>query len=194
MLRLLHLLMIMSLLVMLVWCNDDLNINDDYNDDSNDDYNDVYKDEYNFNDTEQEPISTNGDLEYVHRYCNVYYRRECYTLHKSRKSFCNAEIDCRRHGGHLATIYNVHVDRKLERYTRARGVPYVWIGLLKPCQLCNTDIEWNWIDGRSVYRNWLYGYPDKASSSSCCAYMNRYHNYEWIPLICSYALPYWCVR
>ncbi len=204
MLRQLHLLMVMSSLVVLVWSNyndtieeGSISING-YLENGDLEYGDLENGDLENGDLENGDLENgdleNGDLEHRHKHCDVYYARKCYKLYHYRKNFCNAELFCKHYGGHLATIQNAYLNRKLAKFTKCNGISYVWIGLLKPCIHCNADFEWNWVNGHSVYRNWLHGYPDKASYTSCCAFMHKYYHYKWIPLVCSYALPFWCVN
>lgn len=54
--------------------------------------------------------------------------RKCYELVEQHRTWDNAEIDCQRKGGHLATIESISVENLLYRYVQIYGHT-TWIGL-----------------------------------------------------------------
>jgi hypothetical protein len=67
--------------------------------------------------------STNSETTFISQ-----ERRICYELVTRHKTWDNAETDCQRKGGHLATITNSREEQLVYHYVKSYG-HNTWIGL-----------------------------------------------------------------
>lgn len=116
----------------------------------------------------------------------------CYELVPSRQTWDNAETDCQRRGGHLATIRGQSDEELVYRYVKSYGHT-VWIGLNDQSR----EEHFEWSSGEPVtYFNWHQGRkdPDFHRSEDCVAmgslsgtWENKDCLYNYYAYICEFA-------
>ncbi|XP_060585667.1 macrophage mannose receptor 1-like [Ruditapes philippinarum] len=95
--------------------------------------------------------STNGETTFISQ-----ERRICYELVTRHKAWDNAETDCQRKGGHLATITNSREEQLVYHYVKSYG-HNTWIGLNDQTR----EEHFQWASGVPVsYYNWHTGRLD----------------------------------
>ncbi|XP_030278777.1 lactose-binding lectin l-2-like [Sparus aurata] len=119
------------------------------------------------------------------------YGSRYYVVEPRSLTMADAELNCIRLGGNLASIrsYSEHAwIRGLIRRV-LRSYRYTWIGLFDAVQ----ERKWLWTDGTKVrYTRWYRGQPNNYRGIEDCTYIN-YGNY-WNDYRCDYKFPSVCVR
>ena len=98
-----------------------------------------------------------------------------FTLHKASKTWSEAESDCQKEGGHLASVISEEVNQVVKNMVD-EGL--VWLGGRR------TDEQWTWSDKSTWgYTNWT------QDSSENCVSSGRYN---WYPSSCIRTLHFIC--
>ncbi|XP_065806467.1 type-2 ice-structuring protein-like isoform X1 [Labrus bergylta] len=114
-----------------------------------------------------------------------FYIRKPLTWHQ-------AERNCRRLGGHLASVHSRRQYLKIRALIKksSRGSPATWIGGTDRCR----EGHWRWSDGsRLNYKNWCCGEPNNAGNQDCLQ-MNFSRRKCWDDAQCWLKRPSVCVR
>ncbi|XP_036959346.1 galactose-specific lectin nattectin-like [Acanthopagrus latus] len=104
----------------------------------------------------------------------------------------DAELNCIRRGGNLASIHNIRYHnwiRGLVRRTCGSN-EFTWIGLSDAIQ----EGKWLWTDGsKFVFSRWGRGEPNNQGGKEHCTHINFREDY-WNDVPCNLRYPSVCVR
>ncbi|XP_030043772.1 brevican core protein [Microcaecilia unicolor] len=110
----------------------------------------------------------------------------CYQHFVTRKTWEEAELDCRNYGGHLVSIMNPEE----QSFINSRYKDDQWTGLNDK----TIEGDFQWSDGNPLlYENWHHGQPDSyfLSGEDCVVILSRDEG-QWNDLPCNYCLSYTC--
>ena len=101
------------------------------------------------------------------------FQEKIYTLHRAEKKWAEAEAECQRGGGHLASVTSEKVN---EEVSRLASTSSIWLG-------GKTELgKWSWSDNSSWrYTKWNSGQGDGGDGS--CAGMS--HGGWWYDASCT---------
>ncbi|KAM4014536.1 brevican core protein isoform 2-T2 [Anomaloglossus baeobatrachus] len=110
----------------------------------------------------------------------------CYKHFYDRKSWEEAETQCREYGGHLVST----VTPEEQDFINNKYQDYQWTGLND--RTIEGDFQWS--DGNPLlFENWKEGQPDSYFlSGEDCVVMGWHDSGLWSDVPCNYHLPYTC--
>ncbi|KAM9294547.1 brevican core protein [Gastrophryne carolinensis] len=110
----------------------------------------------------------------------------CYRHFYTRKSWQEAETDCRDFGGHLVSV----ATPEEQDFLKNQYKDFQWTGLND--RTIEGDFQWS--DGNAVlFENWKVGQPDSYFlSGEDCVVMGGHEDGLWNDVPCNYHLPYTC--
>ncbi|XP_036959345.1 galactose-specific lectin nattectin-like [Acanthopagrus latus] len=115
----------------------------------------------------------------------------CFIVETRKLTMAEAELNCIRLGGNLASIHNVN------EYNWIRGIVrrasgsdvWAWIGLSDAIQ----EGKWLWTDGsRFVFSHWARNEPNNKAGKEHCTHIN-YEGDNWNDFTCDSKLASVCV-
>ncbi|XP_077196601.1 C-type lectin lectoxin-Thr1-like isoform X1 [Paroedura picta] len=89
----------------------------------------------------------------------TFYKGHCYGLFNKKLMWSDAEYECQKLGGHLASIHFPEEMSHLSQYIRKfiKGYENIWIGMMSP----HNDQQWQWVDHTPItYEPWDDGEPN----------------------------------
>ncbi|XP_052242613.1 uncharacterized protein LOC127852703, partial [Dreissena polymorpha] len=118
---------------------------------------------------------------------------KCFKIIPTYHSWTNSEADCKRRGGHLATIDTAEKQTLIYRFLSSFESKSVWIGLHDR----DTEEQFKWVSGQSVnYTNWEPNqYHDQHNISNCVVLRTPLHhegNGTWFKRVCCEKNHYIC--
>ncbi|XP_074997070.1 C-type lectin BpLec-like [Calonectris borealis] len=121
------------------------------------------------------------------------YRGYCYGYFTERRSWAQAENECKRYGpmGRLASIHSLGASRVLASYVSSqRDGTNTWIGL----QDEEHTRQWKWSDNSAFdYKRWAAGQPNNLWDKEDCVVLDKLSGFEfWHDYPCDSTFPFLC--
>ncbi|XP_065514322.1 C-type Lectin CRL-like [Caloenas nicobarica] len=123
----------------------------------------------------------------------LYHRGYCYGYFVQRRTWAEAEEECRRYGpkGRLASLHSAGATRVLARYVSSqRDKDNTWVGLYDK----EHSRGWKWSDDSVIdYTNWAPGQPDNQWDKEDCVVLDVFSGFKlWHDYPCNVKFPFLC--